>query len=128
MPKTKTTKTGAKTASKRTAAASKRGTPTAAQDRPAHKAYSYAGRVEVIEAGLRSLGGSAVLNELFEEIGTDADGMFAQPRRIPATLRQCPAARERIANVGGVYSLVKRQRKVAKRSAAKLVRKSARKS
>ena len=52
MPKTKTTKrsakTGTKTASKRTATASKRSKPTAAQDRPAHKAFSYAGRVDAI--------------------------------------------------------------------------------
>lgn len=116
--KTKSAKRSAKPASKRTkrATASK---PAPAQDRPARKAYGYAGRVDAIVNGIRSLGGSATLTELFEELHDGADGMFAMPRRIPATLRQHPAARERIANVGGVYSLVKRSRKVAAKSSAK---------
>ena len=129
--KTKTkrsAKTGAKTTSKRTVTASKRSKPAATQDRPARKAYSYSGRVDAIVNGIKSLGGSATLTELFEELHDGADGMFAMPRRIPATLRQHPEARERISNVGGVYSLVKRQRKIEKRSAAKRARKSQRKS
>ena len=118
-------KTSAKTASKRTATASKRNKPVATQDRPARKAYSYSGRVDAIVSGIKSLGGSATLTELFEELHDGADGMFAMPRRIPATLRQHPEARERIANVGGVYSLVKRQRKTDKRTAAKRSKRSA---
>ena len=121
-------KTGTKTASKRTVAASKRSKPVATQDRPARKAFSYSGRVDAIVNGIKSLGGSATLTELFEELHDGADGMFAQPRRIPATLRQHPAARERIANVGGVYSLVKRAKRTAAKSGAKRGRKSSKRS
>ncbi len=124
----KRTKRSTKPASKRRASASGAKKPSAVQQRPARKAYSYAEREAVVEAGIKSLGGSAVLNELFEEIGTDDDGQFATPRRIAATVRAQRGDGARVQNVGGVYSLVKRSRKVAAKSNAKRQRKASRKS
>ena len=77
---------------------------------------------------LRELGGSATKAELFEALYDGDDGQFATERRIPATLRQSADARALITNAGGVYSLVKRQRKVAKKSGARRAKQNAKRS
>ena len=89
----------------------------ATQARPATQAFSYAGRVPVLRDAVKSLGGSATVAELFAEVGTGADGEFATPRRIAATIRHQPDdAPPVLQNVGGVVSLVKRARKQEKRA------------
>ena len=89
----------------------------ATQARPATQAFSYAGRIPVIRDAVKSLGGSARIAELFEEIGTGKDGEFATPRRIAAAIRHQPDdAPPVLQNVGGVVSLVKRAAKTAKRA------------
>lgn len=132
MPNTKTTKRAAKASSKRASRAQKtvsaRKSAKPAQDRPAHKAFAYGDRVDVMVAEIKSLGGSATKAELFEALYDGDDGMFATERRIPATLRQNARARELMVNVGGTFSLVKRARKVAKKSSAKRGKKASRKS
>lgn len=123
MAKTKRTATRSRkaSASKRT---SKRTAPI--QDRPAHKAFAYSERVAPMVTALKELGGSATKAELFEALYDGDDGQFATERRIPATLRQHPDARALITNAGGVYSLVKRSRRVAKKNGVKRSRKAAR--
>lgn len=125
MAAKKTTKSASK--NRKTRATSKTASrKTPVQDRPAHKAFAYSGRVEPMVKALRELGGSATKSELFEALYDGDDGQFATERRIPATLRQNASARAVIANNSGVYSLIKRSRRVAKKSAAKRNKRSAR--
>ena len=123
-------KTATKTGSKRTKTASGSKKPVAAQSRPAKKSFGYNARAPYVIAACKSLGSSATLDEMFEElhgITDDAgDSMFAQPRRIPATLRNADESLIAgiIQNVGGTYSMIKRAKRTAKKSVAKRVKRA----
>ena len=111
------TKKSRKTSASKSRKSGKSDKSRATQARPATQAFSYAGRIPVIRDAVKSLGGSARIAELFEEIGTGKDGEFATPRRIAAAIRHQPDdAPPVLQNVGGVVSLVKRAAKTAKRA------------
>lgn len=90
----------------------------AVQDRPARQAFAYGDRVDVLVDALDHLGGSATVNELFEQVESE---QFATPRRISATWRQnvrhLPESAQPFTFDGRSFHLAtkpKRQRKTAK--------------
>ena len=121
MAKRNETKRGGKSGAKRTANAKRKSQRTASkngaaavQNRPARKAFGYGDRVPPIETALKSLGGSASIAELFEELATDSDGQFATPRRVAAAVRAQRGDSATLENVAGVVKLIKRQRTARK--------------